>query len=63
MKLANVFAWAKKMAPDVGRNAIGLCGLGLISYGAALIYHPLGYIVPGILLVALAALMPKAKRL
>ena len=37
--------------PSMLRDAAGLCGVGLITYGAWLIYPPAGFITGGILLV------------
>ncbi|HLW94047.1 MAG TPA: hypothetical protein VKS25_01595 [Solirubrobacteraceae bacterium] len=40
--------------PVLLRDAAGLSGIGLISYGAWLVYAPAGYIAAGALLLALA---------
>ena len=36
--------------PGLVRDLAGLCGVGLVSYGAWLIYPPAGFITAGILL-------------
>ena len=38
------------------RDGAGLLGLGLVSYGAWLIYPPAGFITAGVILVAAAML-------
>ena len=48
---------------EIGRDAVGLCGLAAITYGAHLIYAPAGYIVGGLFAVTtvlLATLGQKA---
>ena len=37
--------------PGLVRALAGLCGVGLVSYGAWLIYPPAGFITAGILLI------------
>ena len=37
--------------PGLVRDLAGLCGVGLVSYGAWLIYTPAGFITAGILLI------------
>ncbi len=37
--------------PGLVRDLAGLCGVGLVSYGAWLIYPPAGFIAAGILLI------------
>lgn len=37
--------------PDLVRDAVGLSAVGLIAYGAWLIYEPAGYIVGGLLVL------------
>jgi hypothetical protein len=39
---------------DAIRLTVATAGLGLLSYGAWLHYHPLGFIVPGTALFAVA---------
>ena len=38
------------------REILLIAGLGLAGYGAGLIYFPLGFLLPGVALVAIAAL-------
>ena len=40
-----------KAVPGLVRDLAGLCGVGLVSYGAWLIYPPAGFITAGILLI------------
>ena len=42
--------------PGLVRDLAGLCGVGLVSYGAWLIYPPAGFITGGLLLI-IGALM------
>jgi hypothetical protein len=42
-------------ARDAIQDVSGLAGIGLASYGAWLMYQPAGFIVGGVLLIALAA--------
>ena len=37
--------------PGLVRDLAGLCGAGLVSYGAWMIYPPAGFITAGILLI------------
>lgn len=37
--------------PGLMRDVAGLCGVGLVSYGAWMIYPPAGFITAGILLI------------
>lgn len=37
--------------PTLLRETLGLVGVGLVSYGAWLAYHPAGYMAAGILLI------------
>ena len=39
------------VVPGLARDLAGLCGVGLVSYGAWLIYPPAGFIIGGILLI------------
>jgi|GEM_PF-2686752 len=41
----------------VVRDAIGLAGLGAITFGAYQIYHPAGYIVGGMIAVSATTLL------
>ncbi|MBX9945106.1 MAG: hypothetical protein K2Y40_13560 [Reyranella sp.] len=43
--------------PGLVRDLAGLCGVGLVSYGAWLIYTPAGFITAGILLIVGALLI------
>jgi hypothetical protein len=58
MKL-NMTALAKGL-PTFARDAAGLAGCGLVSYGAWLIYDPAGFIVGGLVLVVGAFMSAKA---
>ncbi len=44
-------AFVRKI-PDLLRDVAGLAAVGLISYGAWLVYEPAGYITGGVLLLA-----------
>ena len=46
--------------PSLMRDAAGLAGIGLIAYGAWLVYPPAGFIAAGALLLALAVLTARA---
>jgi hypothetical protein len=37
--------------PGLVRDLAGLCGVGLVSYGAWIIYPPAGFITAGLLLI------------
>jgi hypothetical protein len=37
--------------PSLVRDLAGLCGVGLVSYGAWMIYPPAGFITGGLLLI------------
>lgn len=39
------------VVPGLVRDLAGLCGVGLVSYGAWMIYPPAGFIVAGTLLI------------
>ena len=53
--MMNLFAAAVRTiamaVPSLVRDLAGLCGVGLVSYGAWLIYTPAGFITAGILLI------------
>jgi hypothetical protein len=51
-KLAAPLAALASAFPVVARDFIGLCAVGLISYGAWLIMPAAGFIVCGVLLLA-----------
>ncbi len=42
---------------SIARDITGLCGLGAITYGAWLVYHPAGFIVGGIFAVTSTILL------
>lgn len=42
----------KAVAPALARDCAGLTGVGLVSYGAWLVYVPAGFITGGALLLA-----------
>ena len=44
------------VVPGLVRDLAGLCGVGLVSYGAWLVYPPAGFITGGLLLI-IGALM------
>ncbi len=62
----NLFAVALRTiaeaAPGIVRDLAGLCGVGLVSYGAWLIYPPAGFITGGILLIVGALLIALGNR-
>lgn len=39
------------VVPGLVRDLAGLCGVGLVSYGAWMIYPPAGFIAGGFLLI------------
>ena len=48
--------------PGLIRDLAGLCGVGLVSYGAWMIYPPAGFIVAGILLIVGALMIALGNR-
>ena len=50
------------VVPGLVRDLAGLCGVGLVSYGAWLIYPPAGFITAGILLIVGALLISLGSR-
>ena len=50
------------VVPGLVRDMAGLCGVGLVSYGAWLIYPPAGFITGGILLIVGALLISLGSR-
>ena len=48
--------------PGLVRDLAGLCGVGIVSYGAWLIYPPAGFITAGILLIVGALLIALGNR-
>jgi len=51
----------RRLRPDVLRDAAALAGLALITTGCAMAWPPAGFLVAGVLLLALA-LLPFARR-
>ena len=63
MKLLAVALRAIAVAvPGLVRDLAGLCGVGLVSYGAWMIYPPAGFIAGGILLIVGALLLALGNR-
>ena len=52
-------AWA---VPGLVRDLAGLCGVGLVSYGAWMVYPPAGFITAGFLLILGALLIALGSR-
>jgi hypothetical protein len=50
------------VVPGLVRDLAGLCGVGLVSYGAWLIYPPAGFVVGGLLLILGALLIALGSR-
>jgi hypothetical protein len=50
------------VVPGLVRDLAGLCGVGLVSYGAWMIYPPAGFITGGILLIVGALLISLGSR-
>lgn len=48
--------------PGLVRDLAGLCGVGLVAYGAWLIYPPAGFITGGFLLIVGALLIALGNR-
>lgn len=48
--------------PALLRDLAGLCGVGLVSYGAWLVYPPAGFIVGGAMLIVGALLLALGHR-
>jgi hypothetical protein len=48
--------------PGLVRDLAGLCGVGLVSYGAWMIYPPAGFIAGGFLLIVGALLIALGNR-
>ena len=48
--------------PGLVRDLAGLCGVGLVSYGAWMIYPPAGFITGGLLLIVGALLISLGNR-
>ncbi len=64
--MMNLFAVAMRTiagaAPGLVRDLAGLCGVGLVSYGAWTVYPPAGFITAGILLIVGALLIALGNR-
>jgi hypothetical protein len=50
------------VVPGLVRDLAGLSGVGLVSYGAWMIYPPAGFITAGILLIASTLLISLGNR-
>ena len=50
------------VVPGLVRDLAGPCGVGLVSYGAWMIYPPAGFITGGILLIVGALLISLGSR-
>ena len=50
-RLAAAVRAVARMVPSLVRDLAGLCGVGLVSYGAWMIYPPAGFITAGLLLI------------
>ena len=50
------------VVPGLVRDLAGLCGVGLVSYGAWMIYPPAGFVVGGLLLILGALLIALGSR-
>lgn len=61
MKARAVLGAIAAAAPTLVRDAGGVAGLGFVAYGAHEIYHPVGWIVLGLELVAAVALVAAAR--
>ena len=51
-----------RVVPGLMRDLVGLSGVGLVSYGAWLVYPPAGFIVGGSLMIAGALLLALGNR-
>jgi hypothetical protein len=49
--LASAVSTIAMAVPSLVRDLAGLCGVGLVSYGAWMIYPPAGFITGGFLLI------------
>lgn len=54
--MAKLRAGLRRVAPALARDAAGLSGCALITYGAWQAYAPAGFITAGVMLVAFTAL-------
>jgi hypothetical protein len=55
-RLRKAFTAIGRHAPHVANDLIGFAGAGAIAYGAWLIYVPAGFLVGGVLAMALSIL-------
>ena len=55
--LRKASAAAVRRTPHIVADALGFAGAGAIAYGAWLIYAPAGFLVGGVLLMALSMLI------
>lgn len=58
MAVATVAGHTVRVYRSVGRYLPGLFGAGFVSWGAAMVYIPAGFIVGGVLLLALDQQIP-----
>jgi hypothetical protein len=56
-RLRKALASAARCVPHVIADGLGFAGAGAIAYGARLIYVPAGFLVGGVLLMALSILI------
>jgi len=56
-RLRKALASAARRVPHVIADGLGFAGAGAIAYGAWLIYAPAGFLVGGVLLMALSVLI------
>ena len=56
-RLRKALASAGRCAPHAIADGLGFAGAGAIAYGAWLIYAPAGFLVGGMLLMALSMLI------
>ena len=57
VRLLKALASAARLAPHVIADGVGFAGAGAIAYGAWLIYVLAGFLVGGVLLMALSILI------
>jgi hypothetical protein len=58
--ISRAIAAISSAVPSIFRDAVGLFGVGLVSYGTWLIYEPAGFIVAGVICIV-GALLSGAK--
>ncbi len=61
-QLASALRAIAAVVPGLVRDLAGLCGVGLVSYGAWMIYPPAGFITAGVLLIVGALLLALGNR-